>query len=100
MWKPQLGLPCCNRTPKTHGCLNTLHPNPRDEFYNLLGSCGGALGGWRAGDQVYQAHLLPLFVCFDLCKSSTWSRPKLRRYKRCKDRTPVFLCFRRFRYEL
>ncbi|MQL92573.1 hypothetical protein Taro_025200 [Colocasia esculenta] len=42
--KPQLGFPCCIRTPKTHGCLNTLHPNPRDEFYNLLGSCGGALG--------------------------------------------------------
>ncbi|MQL93038.1 hypothetical protein Taro_025672 [Colocasia esculenta] len=55
------------KTPKTHGCLNTLHPNPRDEFYNLLGSCGGALGGWRAGDQAYQAQLLPLFVCYDLC---------------------------------
>ncbi|MQM10400.1 hypothetical protein Taro_043298 [Colocasia esculenta] len=65
------------RTPKTHGCLNTLHPNPRNEFYNLLGSCGGALGGWRAGDQAYQAHLLPRFVCYDLCKSSTWSRPKV-----------------------
>ncbi|MQL93631.1 hypothetical protein Taro_026276 [Colocasia esculenta] len=42
-----------------------------------MGSCGGALGGWRAGDQAYQTHLLPLSVCFDLCKSSTWSRPKV-----------------------
>ncbi|MQM14921.1 hypothetical protein Taro_047855 [Colocasia esculenta] len=25
-------FPCCIRTPKTHRCLNTLHPNPRDEF--------------------------------------------------------------------
>ncbi|MQL67906.1 hypothetical protein Taro_000169, partial [Colocasia esculenta] len=65
------------RTPKTHGCLNTLHPNPRDEFYNLLGSCGGALGGWRVGDQANQAHLLPRFVYYDLCKLSTWSRPKV-----------------------
>ncbi|MQL79182.1 hypothetical protein Taro_011614, partial [Colocasia esculenta] len=23
-----------------------------------------------------EAHLLPLFVCFDQCKSSTWSQPK------------------------
>ncbi|MQL82461.1 hypothetical protein Taro_014937 [Colocasia esculenta] len=76
MSKPQLDFPCCIRTPKTHGCLNTLHPKPRDEFYNLLGSCGGALGGWRAGDQAYQARLLPRFVCYDLCKSSTWSQPK------------------------
>ncbi|MQM20221.1 hypothetical protein Taro_053237 [Colocasia esculenta] len=37
MWKPQLGFPCCNRTPKTHGCLNTLHPNPRVEFTTCWG---------------------------------------------------------------
>ncbi|MQM12566.1 hypothetical protein Taro_045484 [Colocasia esculenta] len=36
LWKdkpiPQPFFPCCIRTPKTHRCLNTLHPNPRDEF--------------------------------------------------------------------
>ncbi|MQM20415.1 hypothetical protein Taro_053434, partial [Colocasia esculenta] len=37
MWKPQLSFPCCNRTPKTHGCLNTLHPNPRVEFTTCWG---------------------------------------------------------------
>ncbi|MQM19157.1 hypothetical protein Taro_052157 [Colocasia esculenta] len=29
-------------------------------------SCGGALGGWRVGDQAYQAHLSSSFVCYDL----------------------------------
>ncbi|MQM16040.1 hypothetical protein Taro_048993 [Colocasia esculenta] len=28
---------CCIRTPKTHRCLNTLHPNPRDEFRTCWG---------------------------------------------------------------
>ncbi|MQL76924.1 hypothetical protein Taro_009322 [Colocasia esculenta] len=30
-------FPCCIRTPKTHRCLNTLHPNPRDEFITCWG---------------------------------------------------------------
>ncbi|MQL72069.1 hypothetical protein Taro_004396 [Colocasia esculenta] len=29
--------------------LKYSSPNSRDEFYNLLGSCGGVLGGWEAG---------------------------------------------------
>ncbi|MQM20582.1 hypothetical protein Taro_053605 [Colocasia esculenta] len=29
---PQPFFPSYNRTPKNLGCLNTLHPNPRDEF--------------------------------------------------------------------
>ncbi|MQM07338.1 hypothetical protein Taro_040177 [Colocasia esculenta] len=27
-------------------------------------------------DRPQEAHLLPLFVCFSLCKSSSWSRSK------------------------
>ncbi|MQM19555.1 hypothetical protein Taro_052561 [Colocasia esculenta] len=27
-------------------------------------------------DRQREGHLLPLFVCFDLCKPSSWSRPK------------------------
>ncbi|MQL96947.1 hypothetical protein Taro_029629 [Colocasia esculenta] len=32
---PQPFFHYCIRTPKTHRCLNTLHPNPRDEFRTL-----------------------------------------------------------------
>ncbi|MQM11746.1 hypothetical protein Taro_044657 [Colocasia esculenta] len=34
---PQPSLPSYNRIPKYHGCLNTLHPNPRDEFTTCWG---------------------------------------------------------------
>ncbi|MQL82032.1 hypothetical protein Taro_014502 [Colocasia esculenta] len=34
---PQLFFPSYNRTPKYLGCLNTLHPNPRDEFTTCWG---------------------------------------------------------------
>ncbi|MQM14380.1 hypothetical protein Taro_047311 [Colocasia esculenta] len=30
-------FPSYNRTPKYLGCLNTLHPNPRDEFTTCWG---------------------------------------------------------------
>ncbi|MQM09097.1 hypothetical protein Taro_041961 [Colocasia esculenta] len=47
------------------------------EFYNLLGSCGGVLGGWAAVERPQEGHLLPLFVCYDLCNPSPWSRAKV-----------------------
>ncbi|MQL78643.1 hypothetical protein Taro_011079 [Colocasia esculenta] len=50
-----------------------------------MGLCGRALGGWRARDQAYQAHLLPLFVCFSLCKPSSWSRPKFTQCRKYDD---------------
>ncbi|MQM10926.1 hypothetical protein Taro_043826 [Colocasia esculenta] len=34
---PQPFFPSYNRTPKYLGCLNTLHPNPRDEFTTCKG---------------------------------------------------------------
>ncbi|MQM12192.1 hypothetical protein Taro_045108 [Colocasia esculenta] len=34
---PQPFFPSYNRTPKHHGYLNTLHPNPRDEFRTCWG---------------------------------------------------------------
>ncbi|MQM09480.1 hypothetical protein Taro_042351 [Colocasia esculenta] len=43
MSKPQLGFPSCNRTPKHLGSLNTLHPNPRDEFTTCWGHVEGLL---------------------------------------------------------
>ncbi|MQM17061.1 hypothetical protein Taro_050028 [Colocasia esculenta] len=56
--------------------LKYSSPNPRDEFYNLLGSCGGVLDGWGAMERPQEAHHLPLFVCFSLCNPSPWSRAK------------------------
>ncbi|MQM21656.1 hypothetical protein Taro_054700 [Colocasia esculenta] len=38
MSKPQPSFPSYNRTPKHLGCLNTLQPNPRDEFRTCWGS--------------------------------------------------------------
>ncbi|MQL76752.1 hypothetical protein Taro_009145 [Colocasia esculenta] len=40
---PQPFFPCCIRTPKTHRCLNTVHPNPRDEFRTCWGRVEGLL---------------------------------------------------------
>ncbi|MQL81827.1 hypothetical protein Taro_014285, partial [Colocasia esculenta] len=34
---PKPSFPSYNRTPKHHGYLNTLHPNPRDEFRTFWG---------------------------------------------------------------
>ncbi|MQM21473.1 hypothetical protein Taro_054514 [Colocasia esculenta] len=34
-------------------------PNPWGRVYILLGSCGGVLGGWGAGDRPHEAVLLP-----------------------------------------
>ncbi|MQL72992.1 hypothetical protein Taro_005332 [Colocasia esculenta] len=34
---PKPSFPSYNRTPKHHGYLNTLHPNPRDEFRTCWG---------------------------------------------------------------
>ncbi|MQL73070.1 hypothetical protein Taro_005409 [Colocasia esculenta] len=37
MSKQQPSFPSYNRTPKHLCCLNTLHPNPRDEFRTCWG---------------------------------------------------------------
>ncbi|MQM15313.1 hypothetical protein Taro_048258 [Colocasia esculenta] len=58
---PKPFFPSYNRTPKQHGYLNTLH-----QTLGTSSTCGGALGGWRVGDQAYQAHLSSSFVCYDL----------------------------------
>ncbi|MQM17955.1 hypothetical protein Taro_050939 [Colocasia esculenta] len=41
---PQPFFPSYNRTPKYLGYLNTLHPNPRDEFTTFWGRVGELLG--------------------------------------------------------
>ncbi|MQL71796.1 hypothetical protein Taro_004137 [Colocasia esculenta] len=51
--------------------LKYSSPNPWGQVYILLGSCGGVLGCWRAGDHPHQTVLLPLLVCCDVHKLST-----------------------------
>ncbi|MQL82145.1 hypothetical protein Taro_014605 [Colocasia esculenta] len=48
MSNPQLTFPCHNRTPKHHGCLNTLHQTLGDEFTSCWGRVEEFLA---AGDQ-------------------------------------------------
>ncbi|MQM07004.1 hypothetical protein Taro_039838 [Colocasia esculenta] len=62
--------------PKKEVCslMDIEDESPKGRVYNLLGSCGGALGGWRVGDQAYQSHLLPPFFCYDLHKPPSWSQ--------------------------
>ncbi|MQL93731.1 hypothetical protein Taro_026379 [Colocasia esculenta] len=57
MSKPQLSFPCHNRTPKHHGCLNTLHQTLGDKFTSFWGHVEEFL---VAGEQEI-AHTKPLF---------------------------------------
>ncbi|MQL77981.1 hypothetical protein Taro_010408 [Colocasia esculenta] len=52
MSKPQLGFPSYNRTPKHLGCLNTLHPNPRDEFR----TCWGPVEELLVAEELWNDH--------------------------------------------
>ncbi|MQL92263.1 hypothetical protein Taro_024884 [Colocasia esculenta] len=57
MSKPQLSFPCHNRTPKHHGCLNTLHQTLGDEFK----SCWGRVEEFLADGEQKIAHTKPFF---------------------------------------
>ncbi|MQM13191.1 hypothetical protein Taro_046113 [Colocasia esculenta] len=60
MSKLQLSFPSHNRTPKHHGCLNTLHQTLGDEFTYFWGRVEEFLG---AGEQGI-AHTKPFFFPF------------------------------------
>ncbi|MQL73286.1 hypothetical protein Taro_005617 [Colocasia esculenta] len=57
MSKPQLGFPSHNRTPKHHGCLNTLHPNPRNEFR----TCWGRVEELLVAEELWNDHKKLIF---------------------------------------
>ncbi|MQL88838.1 hypothetical protein Taro_021403 [Colocasia esculenta] len=54
---PQPFFPCCIRTPKTHRCLNTLHPNPRDEFR----TCWGHVEELLVAEELWNDHKKLIF---------------------------------------
>ncbi|MQM18219.1 hypothetical protein Taro_051207 [Colocasia esculenta] len=73
MSKPQLSFPCHNITPKHLGCLNTPHPTLQTSFR----TCWGCVEGLLLAGELWIDHkkliFFPLFVCFSLCKSFSWS---------------------------
>ncbi|MQL67930.1 hypothetical protein Taro_000202 [Colocasia esculenta] len=57
MSKPQLSFPSYSRTPKHLGCLNTLHPNTRDEFR----TCWGRVGELLVAEDLWNDHKKLIF---------------------------------------
>ncbi|MQM13429.1 hypothetical protein Taro_046354, partial [Colocasia esculenta] len=53
-------FPSYNRTPKHHGYLNTLHPNPRDEFR----TCWGRVEEFPVAGEQEIVHTKPFFFPF------------------------------------
>ncbi|MQM17186.1 hypothetical protein Taro_050155 [Colocasia esculenta] len=54
---PQPFFPSYNRTPKYLGCLNTLHPNPRDEFT----TCWGRVEEFLVAGELWIDHKKDIF---------------------------------------
>ncbi|MQM20798.1 hypothetical protein Taro_053826 [Colocasia esculenta] len=90
MTKPQPSFPSCNRTPKHLGCLNTLHPNPRDEFRTFWGRVEELL----VAEQLWNDHKKLIF--FPVASAATCTdshlevdqRSPLCQYKAVLDRNP------------
>ncbi|MQL76146.1 hypothetical protein Taro_008531 [Colocasia esculenta] len=70
MSKPQLFFPSYNRTPKHHGCLNTLHQTLGDEFT----SCWGRVEEFLAAGEQEIVHTKPFFFPFSSAATCT-NRP-------------------------
>ncbi|MQM14135.1 hypothetical protein Taro_047065 [Colocasia esculenta] len=67
MSKPQLFFPTYNRTPKHHGCLNTLHQTLGD----VLTSCWGRVGEFLAAGEQEIVHTKPFFFPFSSAATCT-----------------------------
>ncbi|MQL89576.1 hypothetical protein Taro_022144 [Colocasia esculenta] len=87
---PQPFFPCCIRTPKTHRCLNTLHPNPRDEFR----TCWGRVEELLVAEELWNDHKKLIF--FPVASAATCTDSHLEvdqstlcQYKAVLDRNPI-----------
>ncbi|MQL99974.1 hypothetical protein Taro_032699 [Colocasia esculenta] len=60
-------FPSYNRTPKHHGYLNTLHPNPRDEFR----TCWGHVEEFLVAGEQEIVHTKPFFFPFSSAATYT-----------------------------
>ncbi|MQL91457.1 hypothetical protein Taro_024068 [Colocasia esculenta] len=64
---PKPSFPSYNRTPKHHGYLNTLHPNPRDEFI----TCWGRVEEFLVAGEQEIVHTKPFFFPFSSAVTCT-----------------------------
>ncbi|MQM23863.1 hypothetical protein Taro_056933, partial [Colocasia esculenta] len=86
MSKPQLSFPCHNRTPKHHGCLNTLHQTLGDEFK----SCWGRVEEFLVAGEQEIAHNKPFF--FPVASAATCTNSHLevdQRRRPCERDGPI-----------
>ncbi|MQM14852.1 hypothetical protein Taro_047783 [Colocasia esculenta] len=60
-------FPSYNRTPKHHGYLNTLHPNPRNEFR----TCWGRVEELSVAEEMWNDHKKPFFFPFSSAATCT-----------------------------
>ncbi|MQL70482.1 hypothetical protein Taro_002795 [Colocasia esculenta] len=104
MSKPQPSFPSYNRTPKHLGCLNTLHPNPRDEFR----TCWGRVEELLVAEELCNDH--KKLIYFPVASAATCTNNHLEvdqstlcQYKAVLDRSPrtcpFTVGFRRRPYE-
>ncbi|MQM02147.1 hypothetical protein Taro_034913 [Colocasia esculenta] len=64
---PKPSFPSYNRTPKHHGYLNTLHPNPRDEFR----TCWGRVEEFLVAGEQEIVYTKPFFFPFSSAATCT-----------------------------
>ncbi|MQL68593.1 hypothetical protein Taro_000885 [Colocasia esculenta] len=74
MWRTSWWLGSCGSTTRRPSS-SPFHLHQHVQTVPLE-STKGAIGGWGAVDRPQEGHLLPFFVCFNLCKQSPWSQPK------------------------
>ncbi|MQL88722.1 hypothetical protein Taro_021292 [Colocasia esculenta] len=70
MSKPQPSFPSYNWTPKHFGFINTLHPNPRDEFR----TCWGRVEELLVAEELWNDHKKLFFFPFSSAATCT-NRP-------------------------
>ncbi|MQM13878.1 hypothetical protein Taro_046805 [Colocasia esculenta] len=86
MSKPQPSFPSYNRTPKHLGCLNTLHPNPRDEFR----TCWGPMEELLVAEELWNDH--KKLILFPVASAATCTDSHLevdQRRRPCERDGPI-----------
>ncbi|MQL72527.1 hypothetical protein Taro_004863 [Colocasia esculenta] len=86
MSKPQPRFPSYNRTPKHLGCLNTLHPNPMDEFR----TCWGRVEELLVAEELWNDHMKLIFFPVASAATSTDSHLEVDQRRRpCERDGPI-----------
>ncbi|MQM15953.1 hypothetical protein Taro_048907 [Colocasia esculenta] len=91
---PQPFFSCCIRTLKTNRCLNTLHPNPRDEFR----TCWGRVEELLVAEELWNDHKKLIF--FPIASAATYTDSHLevdQRCRPCERDGPIGCILRSFR---